>query len=181
MFGDVSWWTGTAEYETQIANLGGVFIGNESFHLDNVTVFRGTTISGTMADVLESDDSYMTFNPGFTLNSSEAPVWLIFDALLPSNSPATLTLTIESQANTPGLTATVESLNWNTGLFETIDDSAAGFNSDQVLTLDLTANSSDYVQGSSGAVLTRVGWRQTGFTLLFPWEVRVDQTIWTVN
>ena len=180
-YGDVSWWTGTAEFESEIAAEGGVFIREQSFHLDNITVFRGNATGGAMADILESDDSYMTFNPGFILNSNEAPVWLIFDALLPSSSPDALTLTLESQANTPGLTATVEALNWSTGLFDSLDTSAPGFNSDQVVTLDLTSASSDYVQASSGAVLSRVGWRQTGFTLLFPWEVRLDQAIWTVN
>jgi hypothetical protein len=143
-------------------------------------VFRGVQIGGTLADAFESDDSYMRFNPGLTLNSSEAPVWLIFDASLPSGSPGSLQSVIESQAGTPGLTATLEAWNWSTASYDVVDVSEAGFNSDVVVTADLTAGIADYVQSGTAAVRTRVGWRKTGFTINYPWEVRVDQLVWNV-
>ena len=39
------------------------------------TILRGIQVSGTIADVATNDDSYLRFNPGFTLNSEEPPVW----------------------------------------------------------------------------------------------------------
>ena len=48
------------------------------------------------------------------------------------------------------------------------------FNVDQVVTFPVTAANID----AGGEVQTRVGWRQTGFTINFPWEVRVDQVGW---
>ena len=145
------------------------------------TVFRGVQLTGALVDSFESDDSRLLFNPGFVLNSDEAPVWLIFDATLSGDSPNSLEITAESQAGTPGLTGTFEAWNWNSSAYEIIDVSPTSFNSDAVVTVDLTSGISDYVQTGTGAVRSRIGWRQTGFTINFPWEVRLDQLVWTAN
>ena len=146
---------------------------------DSFTVSRGFQIAGTLADALQSDDSRLRFNPGFIINDTEAPVWLIFDAALTSDSPAGLEIAFESQAGTPGLTATLEAFNWNSSSYDIVDASAASFNTDTVVSVDLSSGISNYVQ--SGAVRSRIGWRQTGFTINFPWEVRLDQMVWTVD
>ncbi len=127
---------------------------------DQLTVFRGIQIGGTLEDVFETDDSRMRFNPGFTINSAEAPVWLIFDATLPSDNPASLEIVMESQAGTPGLTSTLEAWNWNRVAYDVVDVSDARFNSDAIITVDLSSGISDYAQAGTGAVRTRVGWRE---------------------
>ena len=53
-------------------------------------VFRGTLIDGELEDSFESDDSRLRINPGFVLNSNEAPVWLVFDATVSDGSPNSL-------------------------------------------------------------------------------------------
>ena len=147
---------------------------------DAFTVFRGLQISGQLSDALESDDSRLSFNPGFTINSSEAPVWLIFDATLSSDSPNGLELAAESQAGTPGLVATLEAFNWVTGAYDVVDVSAASINTDTIVSVDLSSQIPDYVQTGTGAIRSRIGWRQTGFVINYPWEVRLDQMVWTV-
>ena len=144
-------------------------------------VFRGFQISGSLADALESDDSRLLFNPGFIINSTEAPVWLIFDADLSNDSPNSLELVLESQAGTPGLTGTLEAFNWISNAYEIVDASAESFNNDTVVTVDLSSGISNYVQASTGAIRSRIGWRQTGFIINFPWEVRLDQLVWNVD
>ena len=155
--------------------------GSETIVPAAFTVSRGIQIGGSLADALESDDSRLRFNPGFTINETEAPVWLIFDAALASDSPASLEIAVESQAGTPGLTATFEAFNWNSSAYEIVDATAASFNTDAVVSVDLSSGISNYVQSGSGAVRSRIGWRQTGFTINFPWEVRLDQMVWTAN
>ena len=139
-------------------------------------LIRGILISGTLENVFSSDDMRMRFNPGFTLNSSEAPVWIIFDANLSTDSPNSLSLQIEAQAGTPGLTATTEAWNWNTSTFDVVDVSATSFNTDTVITPALTPG--DHVQSGTAAVHSRLGWRKTGFTINYPWETRLDQFVW---
>ena len=143
---------------------------------DSFTVFRGIQLSGDLSDSFDSDDSYLRFNPGFTINNQEAPVWLIFDGTLPV-TPASLELLAEAQAGTPGLESTFEAWNWTNGVYDVVDVSATSFNSDTVITADLSAGIADYVNGSD-EVRARIGWRKTGFTINFPWEVRLDRLVW---
>lgn len=142
-----------------------------------MNVFRGVQLGGALADISQSDDSYVRFNPGFTLNGSEAPISLIFDASLQGGTSC-LNFAVESNANTPGLTSTTEAFNWNTNVFDVIGTAAESFNTDTVTNSDLAGSIDDHVS-PNGNVLARVGWRQTGFTLIFPWEVRVDSVMWT--
>jgi len=65
--------------------------------LENLTVFRGTVVGGALADVKNSDDLYFRLNPGFVLNSLEAPAWLVFDG----TAEGATAVQIESQAGTP--------------------------------------------------------------------------------
>ena len=127
-------------------------------------------MSGTITDFENSDDARALYNPGFTINSTEAPVWLIFDAIAPTANE----FFVESQAGTLGLTYTVEAFDFTTQSFTVIGTQPEVFNSDQVVTFPVSAEHID----TGGEVQTRVGWRQTGFTLNFPWEVRVDQVGW---
>ena len=143
-----------------------------------LTIFRGQPVSGGLADVVDSDDQRFIVNPGFTINDTEAPAWLIFDATLASDSPSSLIFDRESQAGTPGLTATTEAFNFTTGAFDVLDATPEAFNVDTVVSVDFSAGVSDYVESGTGNVQSRVGWRQTGFTINFPWEARVDQVVW---
>ncbi len=114
------------------------------------SLIRGILVEGDLADTFSSDDMRMRFNPGFTLNSMEAPVWMIFDANLSTDSPNSLSLQIEAQAGTPGLTATTEAWNWNTSTFDVVDVSATSFNNDTVITPVLTP--SDHVKSGTANV-----------------------------
>lgn len=143
---------------------------------DSVNVFRGIQLSGNLADSFESDDDRLTFNPGFVINSSEAPVWLIFDSALPS-APTTLAIQAEMNAGTPGIENTLEAFNWSTNAYDVVDVSPTSFNSDSVITADLSAGIANYV-GPVNEVRARIGWRAGGFIINFPWEVRLDQLVW---
>ena len=87
--------------------------GNE-FEPNELTVVRGVPIAGELTEFLESDDLRARYNPGFTLNSQEAPVWLELEGQLPTDHPQDLQIILESQAGTPGLTVTLEA--WNLSL-----------------------------------------------------------------
>ena len=147
----------------------------------DVTVFRGILVEGNDANLSESDDVVMGFNPGFTLTSSEAPVWVILDATLPTDDFDSLELEYESQANTPGLTATLEAFNYTTNSFDIVNTVDESFNIDTNESVDLSANLADYILPGSASIQARLGWRKTGFTILFPWEVRLDHVFWTAN
>jgi len=39
----------------------------------------------------------------------------------------------------------------------------------------------DHVRAGDSRVQARVGWRTSGFMLVFPWEVRIDQMAWNAS
>ncbi len=149
-----------------------------TIHPDSVTALRGQWASGTLVDVFDSDDSYLNYQAQVTANSSEAPVCLIVDGASGDPDLSSIQLLMESQAGTPGLTAILEAWNWTENEYDIVDSSATRFNIDAVVTVDLSNMVSDYVQPGSGSVRARVGWRKTGLTINFPWEVRLDQLVW---
>ena len=149
-------------YEVPVAT----FVAPNSY-----SVFRGFEVTGSLTDFESSDDIVARFNPGFTISNTEAPVWLVFDA---SVNDAT-DFQIESQSGTPGLEFTVEAFHWSDGAYEVIGVQSESFNSDSVFNFPLSL--ADHVDGN-GNVRSRVGWRTVGFTINFPWEVRIDQVGW---
>jgi hypothetical protein len=145
---------------------------------DSFLTVRGFLSSGDLADTFESDDSYLKFQPGITLNPMEPPVWIEFEGTINDDSPSALSLVLEASANTAGLTQTIEIFNWNSGQYELVDSRAATL-SDQAAEIELSEGVADYVQLGSGAIKTRVGWRATGIIFLFPWTVSIDQLAWS--
>lgn len=140
----------------------------ESIAPENVTAFRGIAVSNNLSDYEESDDVKAEFNPGFTLNATEAPVWLVFEVVAPDISQ----IEMESSAATPGLTATIEAFNFNSFSYDVIGTMPEAFNSDSINSFDIIP--ADHIH-AGGNIQARVGWRRTGFTIVFPWTVRVDQ------
>ena len=146
---------------------------------NSFTVFRGSPQGGNLASLSDTDGDFLRMNPGFTLNNVEAPVWLIFDGELPSDNAPEFEFAVTAQANTPNITAALEAWNWNTQSYDVVDVTPASFNNNSITSVVLDNSSSDYKQPGTGAVRSRVGWRVTGFILIFPWEVRVDEIEWS--
>ena len=141
--------------------------------------FRGFLASGTLDDVLESDDDKLCYNPGIVLNPTEAPVTLDFFGTLPNDSPSTLDVTIESSANTVGLELTVSFWNYNTSMWDIVGTDTQSLNADTVRTF--AGNPADHVEGGTGEVRTRYEVRQAGIVFLFPWTDCVDHVFWTTT
>lgn len=133
-------------------------------------VFRGIELSGDISDFADSDDVKAEYNPGFTLSTTEDPVWLIFEA----NAPTATSFFVESSAGTTGLRFRVEAWNWSTQSYEEIGTVSESFNNDTVHEFQISPANID----TNGAVRSRVGWKMNGLLLNFPWELDVDQIGW---
>ena len=144
---------------------------------DSFSAFRGFLVSGGLADVLESDDNDLCHNPGIVLNPSEAPITLDFEGTLPSDSPASLEVTIESTANTVGLELTVSFWNYNTDSWDVVGTATQSLNNDVARTYP--GNPADHVEPGTGAVMTRYEVRVVSFIFQFPWTDCIDHVFWT--
>jgi len=131
-----------------------------------LTRFRGVDVgTPSVGDLGSVDGTSANYNPGFVLNDLEAPVWLILDY----TGTAGGSVDVTSNAGTPGLTMTVEYAD-AAGSFGAVNSQMLGtaaesFNSFTTESFPLAGVTTNRV---------RVGWRQTGFIINFPWEVRVD-------
>ena len=141
------------------------------------SAFRGNQVQGNLESVFTSDDDRLCFTPGFTLSSLEAPVWIVFDGTI-GTTPGSLNFDVESSATTPGLTTTVDIWNWSSNEYAQLDSYSMSFNNDVTYTMAIAGDVNDFVDGT-GAVRSRVGTRQTGFVINYPWEVRFDCVSWT--
>ncbi len=143
---------------------------------DSFSAFRGFLDSGTLDDVLASDDMDLCHDLGITIFPSEAPITLDFDGTLPTDSPASLDVTFESSANTPGLELTISYWNYNTNSWEIVGTASQGFNTDVVRTFPGVP--ADHVEPGTGNVRTRYEVRQAGIIFQFPWTDCIDQVYW---
>ena len=146
-----------------------------------VTTFsplRGIFAGGDVSALEISDDVDLSYNPGFVLSSLEAPVWLEFEGDLATDSPSALSFTTEVSANTTGLSQTTDLLDWSSNQFVEVDVRPTTFNVDSVVLINVSDQIFDFVEPGTGTVRARIGWRSTGFIILFPWTVNVDQVVW---
>ena len=146
---------------------------------DDFDVVRGFHLSGDLADVLESDDSDLCYNPGIVLLEIEAPITLDFFGTLPNDSPLTLDVTIESSANTVGLDLTISFWNYNTSSWDVVGTDTQSLNTDTVRTI--AGNPADHVEAGTGEVRTRYEVRVVSFIFVFPWTDCVDHVFWSTT
>jgi len=160
---------------------GGFWPGGEStggtFPPDSYNAFRGVFLSGDLNSLLNSDNVDLCFQPGITLFPSEAPVTLDFIGTSPDDTPSSISVTIESSANTVGLGLTFRMWNFNTTAWQTVGTAGQTNNVDTVRTFGGTP--ADHVQAGTGQVRTRYEVRKVGFVFLFPWTDCVDHVFWT--
>ena len=141
--------------------------------------FRGFYDSGDLDSLLESDDDKLCYNPGITLSQTEAPITLDFTGTLPTDSPASLDVTIESAANTVGLELTISFWNYNTNSWDVVGVAGQSLNDDMVRTF--AGVPADHVEPGTGEVRTRYEVRVVSFIFVFPWLDCVDHVFWTTT
>lgn len=148
-----------------------------NFPVHEYNVFRGIETSEFGNDpfllfdaesVIDPDNILAaTFNPGFTINSEEAPVWLEFEG---DAGELDTSFEMYSSSGTPGLTYEIELWDYNLKQWAVVAVSEETFNSYSYGGVSVP----EFAISDGEPVRVRVGWRRTGFTINFPWEVRVD-------
>ena len=75
----------------------------------------------------------------------------------------------------------VEVFNYATSSFEVLDTKSESFDTDSVCTVPISGTLRDYVDAANAnEIKSRVGWKVTGFTLIFPWRINIDDCRWTI-
>ncbi|MGI8923000.1 MAG: PQQ-dependent sugar dehydrogenase [Fimbriimonadales bacterium] len=151
----------------------------ETITPNNFSMFRGSVVSGGLADLAVSDDSRLVMRPGSVFSTSEAQIQVILDGSSPFPNPSHLRFQVESHASSGNVVQTISLFNDDTQRYELLG-TVELTSQDTVATVEVPSNAGRFV-GSNGAIRARVNFKTTGTVFVFPWLARVDLTAWTIT
>ncbi|MBA3727394.1 MAG: hypothetical protein H0W86_13420, partial [Armatimonadetes bacterium] len=143
------------------------------------SMFRGSVVSGGLADLTTSDDSRLVMRPGPIFTTAEAPIQLILDGRSPFLNPSHLRFKVESHASAGSVAQTISLFNDDTQGYEILS-TVQLTGQDSVATVDVSSNAGRFV-APNGAIKARINFKTTGTVFVFPWLARVDLTAWTIT
>lgn len=127
-----------------------------SLTTDSIAVERGTLLSGTLNDVLASDDSYYKVNQAFDGDRSERPLRVVCTTATPYLPLSKLKLTLEAKINASGINQYVELYNFNSNSWVQIDLREAS-QTDSTLVLEVP-NAAQYAS-NNGVIKVRLSYK----------------------
>ena len=138
---------------------------------------RGSLQSGNLGSLWQIDANYNVAQAGFTLFLGEPPAQLVVETFVSRTDATGIRFDVTARVNTPGLNQRVEFWNFITNSWDTVSDGPA--TTSDSTTFSFAAVPAFYVDGSL-VLRAKVSWYRTGFTLLWPWTVTVDQVHWVI-
>ncbi|MCH8977949.1 MAG: hypothetical protein IH945_01740 [Armatimonadetes bacterium] len=141
---------------------------------------RGFLQSGNLASLASDDGDYQVARAGLTLFAGEPPAQIIVNAVGPSGTVQDFEISVVAKVNTSGLSQRIELWNWANSTYDAVGTQVST-TSDSIHTGVAGGTLSDYVEPGTNNMRAKVLWFRTGFTLLWPWSVSVDQVEWAVR
>ncbi len=141
-------------------------------------VFRGVYDSGTVADLLVSDDSYLVVHNGVTALRTESPITIDFYGTSPVGVPTSMSLQMENHVSINGLTQRMSEYNYIAGTYDLVDTVTAS-TTDIVRTVNISGPS-NYV-GTNNTLDARLLIRADGPVFTATWRSYTDQVSWTIQ
>ena len=146
---------------------------------DMYNLFRGLLTGGGLADLLASDDSWMTVQPGITLNQAERPVQLVIEGTAPTEAPSELRIRVEAHADINNIGQWIDLWNYDTSSYEQVDFMIAT-TADSVVEVSITVDPGRFIEAGTKKMKARISYKEAGIVLLFPWLISFDQTVWVI-
>lgn len=143
------------------------------------SLFRGVAVSGDVNSLAAADQSYLQLQPSITLNAAEAPVQVLINAVSPFSSVSKIKFDLVGHADTPGIGQKLELFDWGANAYVTVDSRSAT-TTDSTVEVSVS-NPNRFIQPGTNALLARVSYRVVGPTTHSPFNVFIDQTVWSVT
>jgi nitrous oxidase accessory protein NosD len=147
---------------------------------ENYTIIRGHYLSGGLPDLFMSDDSRLLIQSGETLGPFEPPVKIRAKGTTPIHAPQTINFTVEAKSLGSGITQTIELYNYINNSYELLDSRTSTV-TDTRVTISIMENPSRFIHQTNGEMTVQLSWYVTGPILAWPFQVGIDQAIWTVR
>lgn len=143
------------------------------------TVIMGQLTSGGVANLLFSDDGYMTVGALRPTELNQPSVEVELTATSPTQNPSSLTFVLEAASDGSPVRSRISLFNYNTGQWEVVDE-RNGTSGDTTITVNVSGNPARFVQSGTGEMKARVGYVDFGVTFI-NWGGRFDKASWIVN
>jgi hypothetical protein len=142
------------------------------------TVTRGVLQSGNLSNLFQSDDTYVNVAALRPTELAAASVEIVVEGISPTETPSSLTLTVEMATSGAPTRMRVEAFNFQTHTWVIVDE-RAGQGTDTTIQVSLS-NPAQFVETGTGAVRVRIGVHDRGVTYL-SWGGRFDLVRWTIG
>jgi hypothetical protein len=144
-----------------------------------LNVFRGVVASGTVPDLIQSDDAKMRFRPGITFTTGEAPIQIIFEGVSNTETPESIDFVFESMGSSGSLELSVHFYDFETSQYELVYQRTAT-NEDVYAIAAQTTNVARFVEDSTRKVRARISAKLIGPTFVYPWSMDLDRVLWMI-
>ncbi|MGI8924601.1 MAG: hypothetical protein ACR2HJ_11305 [Fimbriimonadales bacterium] len=141
------------------------------------SMFRGSVISGNLESLQSSDDDRLVTRPGAVFSNAEPPIQIILNATAPTSSPSGFSFHLESNASIANAEQKISLYNYVTGQYEVLDTRLAT-PSDDTVNINVTVDTSRFIQPVTLAMRARISYRALGSTFVYPWLGRIDRAWW---
>ncbi len=141
-----------------------------------VRVFRGNLESGGLAEILNSDNTYLVVRNGVTALRTESPITVDCDYTSPTQTVGSMTARWENRVSITGLEQRLEMKNQTTGSFVQLDRRTASSGADLVVNANV-ANPNDYITTGTKLMQTRHRVNPSGPVFTNTWRAFMDQMV----
>ncbi|MGI9517110.1 MAG: PQQ-dependent sugar dehydrogenase [Pirellulaceae bacterium] len=175
--------------------LGNVYIldlGGEIFRIDGAVIpltpmarkiGDGVFTGGQLADLFESDDSYLLVDPEPTQNPIKQQIDIIVQAIGNTATPGELSFRLECKkigGPVGDVIQSIELFNYVTNEFEFIDIRPSE-NIDTPVEITIADNVTRFVNPATREITAYLKWRSQSFSGdPFTWSIEVDEAVWPV-
>jgi hypothetical protein len=150
----------------------------ESFQAAGYQVTRGEQTGGTLEDLFDSDDQYISIESRRANELAAASAELEVFGFAPVGDPVQIKLTVEASASAEPVRWRTELYNFRDGEWETVDEREAT-GGDNAVTLTVSSDVTRFIKAGTLEVRTRVGF--IDFGVPFPgWGAKVDHVAFSV-
>ncbi|MBA3725152.1 MAG: hypothetical protein H0W86_01555 [Armatimonadetes bacterium] len=144
------------------------------------SIFRGGLISGSLASLVNDDDSRLTVRPGPVFVNTQSPIHVIVDSTVPIGPVSSLRMLLDGRAASTSIEQRIEFYDFIAGAYQTVDLRQAT-TADSLAVANAGANPGRFVQAVTGKVRSRIRYKATGPIFQYPWTIGIDYVSWRLD
>jgi hypothetical protein len=141
---------------------------------------RGRATGGSLSDLWDSDDSYVTSVPGLVFSSTEAPLQMVIESTAVTTTATAIKLNLEAKASIGNVQQRVHLWNFTTSQWVEVDSRVAT-TTDSTITTTSPGTPAQFIEAGTRKIRARLSWKSNQVVFSWPWNTKVDRAVWLVT